>query len=136
MNSGAPGFVPLVRTAPVAMILMKSAPRAMIRRTFARIWSTPLVTPKRSSLGTTVSTSTASPVMSPPPPGHVTYAPAQSMRGPGNQPSSIPSRIAMSVNARNDPTSRTVVKPASSTSRALRTPTIASCAPLRITSEA
>ena len=26
MNSGAPGFVPLVKTAPVASTLMKSAP--------------------------------------------------------------------------------------------------------------
>ena len=99
-----------------------------------RIWSTPLVTPNRRSLGTTSSTSTASPVTSPPPPGVVTYAPAHIMRGPGNQPASIPSFRATSQNARNVPMSRTVVNPASIVRRALRTPTIASCALERITS--
>ena len=50
------------------------------------------------------------------------------MRGPGNQPASIPSFRATSQNARNVPMSRTVVNPASIVRRALRTPTIASCA--------
>ena len=136
VNSGAPGFVPLVSTAPVAMILMKSAPYRRMFRTFERIWSTPEVTPNRSSRGITESTSTASPVRSPPPPGHVTYAPAQRIRGPSTSPASIASRNATSTNARNVPMSRTVVKPAMIVLRALRTPPNASWAPERITSDA
>ena len=52
VSSGSPGFVPDVRTAPVAITLMKSAPASKIRRTFARTWSGPVETPTRSSLGT------------------------------------------------------------------------------------
>ena len=54
-------MVPAVRTAPVAMTLMNSAPLAKICRTVARTWSTPLTTPNRRSLGNAASTSTASP---------------------------------------------------------------------------
>ncbi len=74
--------------------------------------------------------------MSPPPPEQVTYAPATCMRGPMTQPASIASRSATSTKARNVPTSRTVVKPASTVSRALRTPDIASCAAVRVSSSA
>ena len=108
----SPGVVPEVRTAPVAMTLMKSAPRPKICRTVARTSSTPLTTPKRSSLGTAASTSTASPVMSPPPPGQVTKQPAHCIRGPSTHPPSMASRRATSANARNVPISRTVVNPA------------------------
>ena len=55
------------------------------------------------------------------------------MRGPGVSPASIASRSAQSTNARNVPTSRTVVNPASTVARAFRTPVIASCAAVRIT---
>ncbi len=57
--------------------------------------------------------SRARPTTSPPPHGAVMKAPAHCMRGPRTSPASIASRSAQSVNARNEPTSRTVVKPAS-----------------------
>ncbi len=66
----------------------------------------------------------------------MTNAPAHIIRGPIVIPASIASRSAQSTNARNVPTSRTVVTPARTVSRALRTPVIASCAAVRITSEA
>ena len=74
--------------------------------------------------------------MSPPPSEDVTYAPAQRIRGPGVQPASMASRSATSTKARKVPTSRTVVNPAIRVSRALRTPTRASCAGVRTTSAA
>ena len=54
------------------------------------------------------------PDIAPPPPVIVRYAPATNMRGPGKYPFAIASRIATSTKARYVPTSRTVVKPASS----------------------
>ena len=74
--------------------------------------------------------------MSPPPPEQVRYAPATRIRGPVTQPASMASRSATSTNARNVPTSRTVVKPASSVSRALRAPDSASWAPVLVSSSA
>ena len=136
LNSGAPGVVPSVSTAPVAMTLMKSAPPLRMRRTRVRTSSALFATPNRRSIGTAASTSGASPVTSPPPPETVTNAPAHIMRGPGVSPASIASRSAQSTNARNVPTSRTVVNPASTVARALRTPVIASCAAVRITNPA
>src|SRR6266508_3066170 len=65
LNSGAPGAVPRVSTAPVAMTLMKSAPRWRISRTTRRISSTEFATPNRSSRGTSRSGATGG--MSPPP---------------------------------------------------------------------
>src|SRR5579863_8042222 len=108
----------------------------MNRRTARRTSSTESATPTRNSCGTTASTSGASPVMSPPPPEQVTYAPATRMRGPATQPSPIASRSATSTKARNVPTSRTVVKPASRVSRAVRAPESASWAPVRASSSA
>src|SRR5918995_1999064 len=99
---------------------MKSAPRSRIRRTFVRISWGPEDTPTRSSGG--ISASAGSPVMSPPPPGHVTYAPAHIIRGPMSRPASIASRSARSVKAWNVPMSRTVVNPASTVSLAFVTP--------------
>ena len=61
----------------------------------------------------------ARPVIAPPPPVIVRYAPATNMRGPGKSPCAIASRIATSTKARYVPTSRTVVNPASSVAFAL-----------------
>jgi hypothetical protein len=55
------------------------------------------------------------------------------MRGPGTVPSRMASRRATSTNARKVPTSRTLVKPASTVARALATPLSASWAALRST---
>ena len=131
VSSGAPGTPPGAMTAPVAISFTKSAPPCSTRRTARRTSSTESATPTRNSCGTTASTSGARPVMSPPPPEQVTYAPATRMRGPATQPSSMASRNATSTKARNVPTSRTVVKPASRVSRALRAPDSASWAPVR-----
>ena len=81
-----PGVVPSVRTAPVAITLIRSAPPCRIRRTASRTSSAEFATPNRSSRGTTASTSGASPVTSPPPPEHVTNAPAHRIRGPTTSP--------------------------------------------------
>ena len=123
-------------TAPVAITLMRPAPRCRISRTTLRTSSTEFATPKRRSRGRRSSTSTARPGMSPPPDDEVTNAPAQSMRGPGVHPASMASRRATSTKARKLPTSRTVVKPAMTVSRALRTPVNASWAWLLETSAA
>ena len=53
--SETPGLVPRVRTAPVAMILMKSAPPLSSARTRSRTSSAELATPKRNSAGTVTS---------------------------------------------------------------------------------
>ena len=58
---------------------------------------------------------------SPTAPGRRDVRPAQSIRGPSSSPVSMVSRSAQSMNARNVPRSRTVVKPDSSVTRALRT---------------
>ena len=70
VNSGMPGLVPRVSTAPVAITLMKFAPPARISRTRRRTSSGDAATPNRRSTGR--ATSGASPVTSPPPPGAVT----------------------------------------------------------------
>ena len=67
--SAAPGSVPSVSTAPVAIILMKSAPPASSSRTRCRTSSTPLATPARNSTGTVPDGAL---VISPPPPRTVT----------------------------------------------------------------
>ena len=108
------------------MHLMRSAPPAISVRTFVRTSASSRTTPTRSPSGRPIDG--ASPVTSPPPPGQVMYAPAHCIRGPGVQPRSIASRSATSTKAQNVPTSRTVVNPARSVSRALRTPLIASWA--------
>ena len=64
------------------------------------------------------------------------YAPDTCIRGPMTQPALMASRSATSTKARKVPTSRTVVKPASRVSRALRTPDMASCAAVRVSSSA
>ena len=72
----------------------------------------------------------ARPTTSPPPQGTVMKAPAHCIRGPSSSPASIVSRSAQSTKARNAPRSRTVVKPAWRVTRALRTESSASCAPV------
>ena len=125
-SSGAPGTPPRVSTAPVPMHLMRSAPPISRRRTRSRTSSTDRTTPNRRSSGSLMSR--ARPTTSPPPHGAVMKAPAHCIRGPRTSPASIASRSAQSVNARNEPTSRTVVKPASMVWRACRTPIRTSCA--------
>ena len=71
----------------------------------------------------------ARPTTSPPPHGTVMNAPAHCIRGPSSSPALIVSRSAQSTKARNGPRSRTVVKPASTVTRALRTLRSASWAP-------
>ena len=65
MYSETPGLVPRVSTAPVAMILMKSAPPLSSARTRSRTWSAELATPNRKASGRV--TSGAAPTSSPPP---------------------------------------------------------------------
>ena len=127
VSSGAPGTPPRVRTAPVARHLMRSAPPMSSRRTRSRTSSTERTTPKRRASGSSMSW--ARPTTSPPPHGAVMYAPAACIRGPTTSPRSMASRSAQHVNARNEPTSRTVVNPASIVWRAWRTPMSASSAP-------
>ena len=110
------------------MHLMTSAPPISSRRTCLRTSAGDVTTPKRSSSGSRMSG--ASPTTSPPPHGAVMKAPAHCIRGPSSSPALIVSRRARSVKARNAPRSRTVVKPASSVTRALRTLSSASWAPV------
>ncbi len=121
-----PGTPPRVSTAPVPMHLMRSAPPIISRRTRSRTSAGDVTTPNRRSSGSRMSC--ARPTTSPPPQGAVMNAPAHCIRGPSASPPLIASRSAQSTNARNGPRSRTVVNPASTVTRAWRTPISASWA--------
>ncbi len=68
-SSGTPGTPPRVRTAPVPISLITSAPPMSSRRTRSRTSSGEVTTPNRSSSGSRMSG--ASPTTSPPPQGAV-----------------------------------------------------------------
>ena len=77
---------------------MRSTSCWAMSRTRWRTWSTPSAMPKRRSQGS--ATSGAKPVIAPPPPEIVRYAPATNMRGPGKSPRAIALRRATSTKAR------------------------------------
>ena len=100
-------------TAPVAITFTRSAPPCSTRRTALRTSSTESATPSAQvarhdgvdvgrQAGDVAATAGAGDVR----PG------ARASAGPSTQPASIASRSATSTNARNVPTSRTVVNPA------------------------